>query len=1217
MRTKGFSKLLKFLICLFGLFIVLDLTSSAIAQQFPIGTYWVRDPNAQERHDMYNQVNQCGINIVVGGTNYYSDPLNAILDAADANDIQLIVNNAAQYSYIYTYSNSYRMQYESTGYHSDQDYPRLVSIEGPILYDFNHEVGEFYPDNDTYDNEAWRAVVPGTAGYLLHNYSGSDWQDAAYYYASFRLKIEGDVSQHTPVARLLIVRNGSENRLDEQIYADDFIASGQYQEFEYYFRSTTTAIGSSSSGEESYENMLPEGSSSLPTYEDLDYRVFWHGQVTLYVDYLAIENTTGDQLFDGNRDNNIRNEAINAHSQDPDHDTILGFYNDEPKIYEMEPIGYANNIIGPETPPGLSDRIVVCATINTNVLYHQYLNSGSIDNQDSRLLIDRYPIYGSDPLPGDPGYNNQIQYRWENNLIPYLSDAAYVCSINNRRFWYAAQAHSWLQSGVTQHRDPDPVEIRAMVNLGLCYGAKGIFYFLYTSIPAIPSNGLVDVSFNRNAKWYEVQQINEDLQNSAPDLLALDWLSSFTSGDAVPDGSVVQSISEGDYIEIGNFEHETTGYPYIMLVNRRCESTDTQIIDVTTNKSGNTYQLWDKLNNERYVSYDGVFRNISLEPGSGRLFEIRPIFENDETWSGIVNIDQNITVPTGIMLTIEDSATIKFAPNTSLDIYGNLNAQGTPTQKILFTSAATTPQSGDWNKIYFYNSGIDTLKHCDIEYGQGIHCGSGSNVRLNNVSVTNCPPFGLYMNNAFAIVDSCNFSNNGTSGIYLYSSGPHISHTTCTNNNYGLFCYNDYSDPNIGYSTFSNNNGDGIFSMYHAIPVLFYFEGVFPYGNNFMENNNNRGYAAVYYSWPFLGLVDYAPGNNVFQGNGNYALQNLNPYGTINAICNYWGTTDTTEIENMIYTSGYSITNFIPFLTAPPSPPSNMNLLAGATGLNNSLLSKTVLSSDPDEYNQLALTFLIRGNYEKASDLFQYVIENYPDSEAAKYALVHITTCYDKLDKLSSVLPYLEGVAELNVKLDLSTFALALSVSTLEKAGEYEQAEERCLQLIATSKDDAMNKNLVFVLANIYLNGLNEQEKAKQYFEEYINKYPKDELAQIAQDMLEMMDFRFIPKGDEPEKMQENNMPAAFALSQNYPNPFNPETKIVYQIPEECNVKFSIYNLQGQVIRELVNESKQPGAYSIQWDGRNNSGLKVVSGVYLYVFKTGKFTETKKMILLR
>nr|MBC8182193.1 right-handed parallel beta-helix repeat-containing protein [candidate division KSB1 bacterium] len=108
------------------------------------------------------------------------------------------------------------------------------------------------------------------------------------------------------------------------------------------------------------------------------------------------------------------------------------------------------------------------------------------------------------------------------------------------------------------------------------------------------------------------------------------------------------------------------------------------------------------------------------------------------------------------------------------------------------------------------------------------------------------------------IVDSCNFSNNGTSGIYLYNSGPNISHTTCTNNNFGLFCYNLYSDPQVGYSTFSNNYGDGIFSMNNALPWMFYIEGVLPFGNNYIENNNNRVlplFITPGPSWDFLNMA--------------------------------------------------------------------------------------------------------------------------------------------------------------------------------------------------------------------------------------------------------------------------------------------------------------------------------------------------------------------------
>ena len=339
MKTKRFSKWVRTILSLFCLTIIFDLSSSALAQQFPVGAYWVRDPNARERYDMYNQVHQCGINIVVGGTNYQSTPLRTILDAADANDIQLIVNDAAPSSKIKLYGSSYRMQYESTGYHSDDRYPDLVRIEGPILYDFQHEVGERYRDFQTKDQLSWRATAPGTPGYLIYNYSGADWQDSASYYATFRLKIQGDVNQHTLVARLLVVRDGSDSLVNREIYADDFAASNQYQDFEYSFVAASSSHNDQSSAE-SYEDMLPEGSEAMPDYVDLDYRVYWYGQVSLYVDYVAIEDSRGDVLFDAIDDSLIQNEAENAHNDDPDHDTILGFYNDEPDVYEIKPISH-------------------------------------------------------------------------------------------------------------------------------------------------------------------------------------------------------------------------------------------------------------------------------------------------------------------------------------------------------------------------------------------------------------------------------------------------------------------------------------------------------------------------------------------------------------------------------------------------------------------------------------------------------------------------------------------------------------------------------------------------------------------------------------------------------------------------------------------------------------------------------------------------------------
>jgi fibronectin type 3 domain-containing protein len=94
-------------------------------------------------------------------------------------------------------------------------------------------------------------------------------------------------------------------------------------------------------------------------------------------------------------------------------------------------------------------------------------------------------------------------------------------------------------------------------------------------------------------------------------------------------------------------------------------------------------------------------------------------------------------------------------------------------------------------------------------------------------------------------------------------------------------------------------------------------------------------------------------------------------------------------------------------------------------------------------------------------------------------------------------------------------------------------------------------------------------------------------------------------------------MPKRYALNQNRPNPFNPVTEIQFAIPEAGNVRLEVYNLQGQLVKTLVNEARPVGFYSVTWDGTNNNGAQVASGVYFYRIDCNDFGETKKMIILK
>lgn len=93
--------------------------------------------------------------------------------------------------------------------------------------------------------------------------------------------------------------------------------------------------------------------------------------------------------------------------------------------------------------------------------------------------------------------------------------------------------------------------------------------------------------------------------------------------------------------------------------------------------------------------------------------------------------------------------------------------------------------------------------------------------------------------------------------------------------------------------------------------------------------------------------------------------------------------------------------------------------------------------------------------------------------------------------------------------------------------------------------------------------------------------------------------------------------PGQFTLYQNYPNPFNPETTIEYDIVKDSHITLKIYNLQGQLVKVLVNEYQSAGHHSIIWCGDNDAGEEVASGVYFYQITAGGFVSIKKMVVLK
>lgn len=100
------------------------------------------------------------------------------------------------------------------------------------------------------------------------------------------------------------------------------------------------------------------------------------------------------------------------------------------------------------------------------------------------------------------------------------------------------------------------------------------------------------------------------------------------------------------------------------------------------------------------------------------------------------------------------------------------------------------------------------------------------------------------------------------------------------------------------------------------------------------------------------------------------------------------------------------------------------------------------------------------------------------------------------------------------------------------------------------------------------------------------------------------------------------SLPTEFGLSQNYPNPFNPTTTINFQIPrlndlQEIPTYLQIFDIRGKLVKTLLDEKLSPGYYSYIWNGLNDYGEQISSGIYFYKIRAGDFCKSKKMLAIR
>ena len=104
------------------------------------------------------------------------------------------------------------------------------------------------------------------------------------------------------------------------------------------------------------------------------------------------------------------------------------------------------------------------------------------------------------------------------------------------------------------------------------------------------------------------------------------------------------------------------------------------------------------------------------------------------------------------------------------------------------------------------------------------------------------------------------------------------------------------------------------------------------------------------------------------------------------------------------------------------------------------------------------------------------------------------------------------------------------------------------------------------------------------------------------------------------EGFNRTSVPRDFTLKQNYPNPFNPQTTIEFSIGVASAfepVQLDVYNILGERVKTLVDRPLATGVHRVDWDGTNEAGQMVASGVYFYRLRVGEFSESRKMVLMK
>lgn len=560
-------------------------------------------------------------------------------------------------------------------------------------------------------------------------------------------------------------------------------------------------------------------------------------------------------------------------------------------------------------------------------------------------------------------------------------------------------------------------------------------------------------------------------------------------------------------------------------------------------------------------------------------FHFSGIIGTSRTWSGTYIVDQDVTVYSGVTLTISPGTLVSFAPGTRLIVNGGLTADGgSSSTPIIFDFVS--PNSSTHNGLQFNSGSNGTLSYCRVlNADRGIY-ENGVSVSVVNSAVAYCTN-GIYLYNSSPAIQNCSIHDNSYAGVYTTSSSPNLcGDNYLQNNGYGVYCTTN-SNP-----TFGSGSTQGM--------------------NN--VTNNTYGVFCWNNSFPMLGQNSPVSGGYDNLVNTSWNVYNMSWYA-IYANNNWWGTTN----SNNFKIAGTGAVLYSPYLYSSlniPAPPLSKSSAILSVADSNGIPMQSALDK--------AYQLFASGDFVDARNACLNLINNYPDYAVSFNALNLLTKTFGS-NEIAGETGALQLIFNRTPKKDLYA-AAGLLLANVDKANRGKWLD----QVWQSYGSQSVGELALFDKFAWYYFDQQDIQSASGISRQLDSMFAQSQGAAEAHRILgDPAYYKVNLNPGQSLSKAVGQPPTSYAISAAYPNPFNPSTQISYSLPEAGRVSLVIYDVLGREIAILADGYQQAGRYTVTWHSTQNSGIPVSSGVYFARLRVlndvggVKFTKTSRLLLMK